>query len=57
MSLNGLDAPVLTEAFGRACAEPGSWYVICCHLFVLVTKSKLQSFMGALELIPIKSSG
>lgn len=29
MSLNGLDAPVLTEAFGKACAEPGSWYVIC----------------------------
>lgn len=52
MSLNGLDAPVLTEAFGRACAEPGSWYVIYWHLFVMVTKSKFQSFMGALQLIP-----
>lgn len=31
MSLNGLDAPVLTEAFGKACAEPGSWYVIRQH--------------------------
>lgn len=31
MSLNGLDAPVLTEAFGKACAEPGSWYVIRRH--------------------------
>lgn len=33
MSLNGLDAPVLTEAFGKACAEPGSWYVTRQYLF------------------------
>lgn len=37
MSLNGLDAPVLTEAFGKACAEPGSWYVIFGILSALTT--------------------
>ncbi|KAH0602708.1 uncharacterized protein H6S33_008358 [Morchella sextelata] len=28
MSLNGLDTPELTEAFAKACAEPGSWFWI-----------------------------
>lgn len=33
MSLNGLDTPELTEAFAKACAEPGSWYVNCFSSF------------------------
>jgi hypothetical protein len=33
MSLNGLDTPELTEAFAKACAEPGSWYVNCFFFF------------------------
>jgi hypothetical protein len=35
MSLNGLDSPELIDAFEKACAEPGGWYVYLKMLFSL----------------------